>query len=164
MSLRIGQGYDIHALVPGRKLVLGGVTIDHPLGLLGHSDGDALLHAIADALLGAAAMGDIGRHFPDSDPGLRGIDSRILLERVVEQLRIRNWSVVNVDASVLAQSPRLSPHVDEMARTVAGVLRVPLDCVNIKAKSGEGLGPVGRGEAIEVHAVVLIGWESGGSA
>lgn len=157
MSMRIGQGYDIHALVPGRPLVLGGVTIPHGLGLLGHSDGDALLHAIADALLGAAALGDIGRHFPDTDPANRGLDSRALLARVAGLLRGRNWVVINVDSSVLAQAPRLSPYVPEMTRTIASLLGVSADCVSVKARTGEGLGPVGRGEAIEVHAVVLIG-------
>ncbi|MCP5264541.1 MAG: 2-C-methyl-D-erythritol 2,4-cyclodiphosphate synthase [Burkholderiaceae bacterium] len=154
--MRIGQGYDIHALVPGRTLVLGGVRIQHTHGLLGHSDGDALFHAVADAMLGAAGMGDIGRMFPDTDPSLRGIDSAKILSGVVARVRDANWEPVNVDSSILAQRPRLSPHIEAMRRTLAGVVGIDAGAVNVKARTGELLGPVGRGEAIEVHAVVLL--------
>ena len=156
MSYRIGQGYDVHALVPGRALVLGGVAIPHDRGLLGHSDADALLHAITDALIGAAALGDIGRHFPDTDPRWRGADSAHLLAAAVRLVVERGWRIGNVDASIIAQSPRLAAHIPAMCRRIAEVLSVEPDRVNVKARTGERLGPVGRGECIEAMAVVLL--------
>ena len=154
--IRVGQGGDIHALVPGRKLILGGVEIAHHAGLLGHSDADALLHAITDALLGAAALGDIGRHFPDDDPRYRGADSRELLRATAELLRQRGWRVGNVDATIVAQRPRLAAHLPRMAANIAADLQVAVDCVNVKAKTAERLGFAGRGEGIAAEAVVLI--------
>lgn len=156
MPYRIGQGYDVHALVPGRALVLGGVAIPHDRGLLGHSDADALLHAITDALIGAAALGDIGRHFPDTDPRWRGADSAHLLAAAVRLVVERGWRIGNVDASIIAQSPRLAAHIPAMYRRIAEVLSVEPDRVNVKARTGERLGPVGRGECIEAMAVVLL--------
>ena len=154
--MRIGQGCDVHALVPGRKLILGGVDIPHPRGLLGHSDADALLHAITDALLGAAALGDIGRHFPDTDARFRGADSRVLLRATVALLVQNRWRVGNVDATIIAQQPRMAPHLPQMVANIASDLQVPVDCVNVKAKTAERLGFVGRGEGIAAEAVVLI--------
>ncbi|MEO1765901.1 2-C-methyl-D-erythritol 2,4-cyclodiphosphate synthase [Thiobacter aerophilum] len=154
--MRIGQGFDVHALVEGRKLILGGVEIPFPLGLEGHSDADVLLHAICDALLGAAAMGDIGRHFPDSDPQYRGIDSRRLLRQVRAVLKEQGWRVGNVDATVVAQAPRLTPYVPEMVRHIASDLEVAEDCVNVKATTTEKLGFTGRGQGIAAQAVCLI--------
>ena len=154
--MRIGQGCDVHALVPGRKLILGGVDIPHPRGLLGHSDADALLHAIIDALLGAAALGDIGRHFPDTDARFRGADSRVLLRATVALLVQNRWRVGNVDATIIAQQPRMAPHLPQMVANIASDLQVPVDCVNVKAKTAERLGFVGRGEGIAAEAVVLI--------
>ncbi len=156
MSYRIGQGYDVHALVPGRALVLGGVAIPHPRGLLGHSDADALLHAITDALIGAAALGDIGRHFPDTDPRWRGVDSALLLAEAARLVAGHGWRVGNVDASIIAQAPRLADFIPDMRRRIAEVLSVEPDRVNVKARTGERLGPVGRGECIEAQAVVLL--------
>ncbi len=156
MRLRIGQGYDVHALVPGRPLVLGGVRIPHASGLLGHSDADALLHAITDALIGAAALGDIGRHFPDSDPRWRGADSAVLLAGAAGMLAERGWRVGNIDASIIAQAPRLAPFLPAMCERIAQVLAIDPGQVNVKARTGERLGPVGRGESIEAQAVVLI--------
>ena len=153
---RIGQGYDVHALVPGRRLVLGGVTITHPRGLLGHSDADVLLHAITDALLGAAALGDIGRHFPDTDARHRGADSRQLLRATFALLAQAGWRVGNVDATILAEQPKMAPHLPQMVANIAADLQVPASCVNIKAKTAERLGFVGRGEGIATEAVVLI--------
>lgn len=153
---RIGQGYDIHALVPGRPLVLGGVTIPSARGLLGHSDADALLHAVTDALLGAAALGDIGRHFPDTDPRLRGADSSVLLAEAARMAYELGWQVGNVDASIIAQAPRLAPFVPAMCERIAEVLAVAPERVNVKARTGERLGPVGRGECIEAQASVLL--------
>ncbi len=158
--IRIGQGCDIHALVPGRKLILGGVDIPYPAGLLGHSDADVLLHAITDALLGAAALGDIGRHFPDSDARYRGADSRVLLRATVELLAQRGWRVGNVDATILAQQPQMAPHLPQMVANIAADLQVAVGCVNVKAKTAERLGLVGRGEGIASEAVVLIRQES----
>jgi 2-C-methyl-D-erythritol 2,4-cyclodiphosphate synthase len=155
-SFRVGIGYDIHRLVPSRPLMLGGVLIPCDQGLLGHSDGDALLHAIADALLGAAALGDIGRHFPDTDPAFAGADSAVLLTRVCELLARKGFEVVNVDANVIAEQPKLAPHIEKMRARIAEVVRLSLDAVSIKARTNEGLDAVGRGEAIAVHAVVLI--------
>lgn len=156
MNFRIGQGYDVHRLVEGRKLILGGIEIDHPTGLLGHSDADALLHAITDALLGAVALGDIGRHFPDTDPRYKGADSRVLLRGAVALLAERGWRVVNVDATLIAQKPKLAPHAAKMVANIAADLGVGEDCVNIKGKTNEKLGYLGREEAIEAQAVVLV--------
>lgn len=156
MKIRVGQGYDVHQLVAGRKLMLGGVEIPHDKGLLGHSDADALLHAITDALLGALALGDIGRHFPDTDPSYQGADSRVLLRAAVQLLHARGWRVANVDATVIAQQPRLAGHIPAMVATIAADLQVPVDCVNVKGKTNERLGYLGRGEAIETQAVALI--------
>lgn len=154
--LRIGEGWDTHALVTGRPLVLGGVTIAHTHGLLGHSDADALLHAITDALLGAAALGDIGRHFPDTDPAFRGADSAVLLAEAVRRVRAAGWQVANVDATVIAQAPRLASHIPAMCRRIAQVLGVGERQVNVKAKTAEKMGPVGEGRAIEARAVALL--------
>ena len=155
-ALRIGEGWDIHALVPGRPLVLGGVVIPHDKGLLGHSDADALLHALTDAVLGAAALGDIGRHFPDTDPAYRGADSAVLLERAALRVREAGWEIVNVDATVVAQAPRLAPHIPAMCARIAQVLGLSAAAVNVKAKTAERMGPVGEGQAIEARAVCLL--------
>lgn len=157
--IRIGQGCDSHALVPGRRLILGGVDIPHGSGLLGHSDADALLHAITDALLGAAALGDIGRHFPDTDERYRGADSRQLLRATVALLAQAGWRVGNVDATVIAQEPRLASYLPQMVAHIAADLGVPSSCVNVKAKTAERLGFVGRGEGVVTEAVVLISQE-----
>lgn len=156
LNWRIGEGWDIHALVPGRPLVLGGVHIDHPKGLLGHSDADALTHAVIDALLGAAGMGDIGRMFPDTDPRHAGADSMQLLTEAVARLRAAGWQVGNVDATVVAQEPRLAGHMAAMAVRLAQALGVDPAQVNVKAKTAEKFGPVGQGQAIETRAVALI--------
>ena len=158
--IRVGQGCDIHALVPGRKMILGGVDVAHSSGLLGHSDADALLHAIIDALLGAAALGDIGRHFPDTDPRYRGADSRQLLRATVSLLAQAGWQVGNVDATIVTQQPRMAPYLPQMVANIAADLQVAVDCVNVKAKTAERLGFVGRGEGIATEAVVLISQES----
>ncbi len=158
--IRIGQGCDMHALVPGRRLILGGVDIPYPAGLLGHSDADALLHAIIDALLGAAALGDIGRHFPDSDARYRGADSRVLLRATATLLAQGGWQVGNVDATILAQQPKMAPYLRQMVANIAADLQVAVGCVNVKAKTSERLGFIGRGEGIATEAVVLIGQES----
>jgi 2-C-methyl-D-erythritol 2,4-cyclodiphosphate synthase len=154
--MRIGQGFDVHALVAGRKLVIGGVEIAHDKGLLGHSDADVLLHAICDALLGAAALGDIGRHFPDSDARYKGIDSRKLLRHVAELLRARGHRIVNIDATIVAQAPRMAPHIAAMVANVCADLGIPAECVNVKATTTEMLGFTGRGEGIAAQAVCLI--------
>ncbi|MER2515037.1 2-C-methyl-D-erythritol 2,4-cyclodiphosphate synthase [Candidatus Accumulibacter phosphatis] len=154
--IRVGQGCDIHALVPGRKMILGGVDIAHGSGLLGHSDADALLHAIIDALLGAAALGDIGRHFPDTDPRYRGADSRVLLRAAFALLAEAGWQVGNIDATIIAQQPKMAPYLAQMVANIAADLQVAVDCVNVKAKTSEKLGFVGRGEGIATEAVVLI--------
>jgi 2-C-methyl-D-erythritol 2,4-cyclodiphosphate synthase len=156
MNIRVGQGYDVHRLVEGRKLILGGVDIPYELGLLGHSDADALLHAITDALLGAAALGDIGRHFPDTDPRYQGADSRVLLRGAVALLKEKGWRPVNVDATIIAQQPKLAPHAAAMVANVAVDLGISPDSVNIKGKTNEKLGYLGCSEAIEAQAVVLI--------
>ncbi|MDD6061156.1 MAG: 2-C-methyl-D-erythritol 2,4-cyclodiphosphate synthase [Oscillospiraceae bacterium] len=153
---RIGHGYDVHRLVQGRKLILGGVEIPHTLGLLGHSDADVLLHAIADALLGAAAMGDIGCLFPDSDPQYAGADSRVLLRQVAQRVRESGYSIANVDATVLAQKPKLRPYIDAMRAQIADALDIPASCVSVKATTEEGLGFSGAEEGIAAHAVCLI--------
>lgn len=155
-GLRIGHGFDVHAFGPGDHVVLGGVCIDHHQGLLAHSDGDVLLHAACDALLGAAALGDIGRHFPDSDPRYAGIDSRELLRHVVARLHERGCLPVNLDATVIAQAPRLAPHIEAMCANLAADLGIALDAVNVKATTTERLGYLGRGEGIAAHVVVLL--------
>jgi len=154
--MRIGQGFDAHALAAGRRLVLGGVTIAHDRGLAGHSDADVLLHAICDALLGAAALGDLGRHFPDSDPKYRGIDSRVLLREVAAKLAGLRLQVVNVDATVVAQAPRLAPHVPQMVANIAADLGLRPGQVNVKATTTERLGFAGREEGIAATAVALV--------
>lgn len=156
MSFRVGQGYDIHRLVEGRPLILGGVKIDYEKGLLGHSDADALLHAITDALLGAAGLGDIGRHFPDTDPAYKDADSRVLLSEAVGLVVKAGWAIVNVDATVIAQAPKLAPHMPLIRESVAKAIGIDLQRVNIKAKTNEGCDAVGQKEAIEVHAIVLL--------
>jgi 2-C-methyl-D-erythritol 2,4-cyclodiphosphate synthase len=154
--MRIGQGFDVHALADHRKLIIGGVTIPYERGLAGHSDADVLLHAICDALIGAAALGDIGRHFPDTDPRYSGIDSRKLLREVAQLLRARDYYVVNIDSTVIAQAPTLAPFILAMRENIAADLGVELDAVNVKAKTAERLGAIGRGEGIAAEAVVLI--------
>jgi 2-C-methyl-D-erythritol 2,4-cyclodiphosphate synthase len=154
--VRIGQGFDVHALVAGRKLVIGGVDIPHYKGLEGHSDADVLLHAICDALLGAAALGDIGQHYPDSDASYSGVDSRKLLRDVAKKLKALNYKVVNVDATILAQEPRMMPHIPRMIGNIAEDLGVAPAAINIKATTTEGLGFVGRLEGIAAQAVALI--------
>jgi len=154
--VRIGQGFDVHQLVAGRALVIGGVAIPYERGLLGHSDADVLLHAICDALRGAAALGDIGRHFPDSDARYKGIDSRELLRHVAELLRSRGYAVVNVDATIIAQAPRMAPHIAAMVANIAADLRVDPGAVNVKATTTEELGFTGRGEGIAASAVCLL--------
>lgn len=153
---RVGFGFDLHPLVTGRPLVLGGLTVPSDVGLDGHSDADVLSHAIGEALLGALALGDLGRHFPDTDPRWKGVSSLVLLEAVIELVRSRGGRLVNVDATVLAQAPRLSPHLPEMAKRLAGVLGLAVDQVSVKAKSPEGLGLVGRREGIAAMAVVSV--------
>lgn len=153
---RIGEGWDIHALVPGRALILGGVRIDHPKGLLGHSDADALAHAVTDALLGAAGLGDIGRMFPDTDAQHAGADSMVLLGLVAQRVRAQGWQIGNIDATIVAQEPRLSAHLPEMGRRLAQALGIAPEQINVKAKTAEKLGPVGQGQAIESRAVALL--------
>ena len=155
-GLRIGEGWDVHALVAGRPLVLGGVTVPHSHGLAGHSDADALAHAITDALLGAAALGDIGRHFPDTDPAFAGADSMRLLAEAARRVRAAGYEIGNVDATVVAQAPKLAPHIPAMCARLAQALGVPAGCVNVKAKTAERMGPVGEGRAIEARAVALL--------
>lgn len=155
-AMRIGEGWDTHALVAGRPLVLGGVTIPHTVGLLGHSDADALLHAITDALFGAAGLGDIGRHFPDTAAEFKGADSRRLLAEAARRVRAEGWSIVNVDSTIVAQAPKMAPHIPAMREAIALALEIGVDCVNVKAKTAERLGPVGRGESIEARAVCLL--------
>ena len=156
MTLRIGEGWDVHALVPGRALVIGGVPIPFDRGLLGHSDADVLLHAITDALLGAAGLGDIGRHFPDTDPRFRGADSVLLLQEAASRVAEGGWSIANIDSTVVAQAPRLAPHIAAMRERIAGALQLDASQVNVKAKTAEKLGPVGQGQSIEARAVVLL--------
>lgn len=156
MEIRVGQGVDVHALAPERKLILGGVTIPYHLGLLGHSDADALLHAITDAILGAAGMGDIGRMFPDSEIRWKGADSRLLLRDAYGAVREAGWRVGNIDCTVIAQAPRVAPHVDAMRANIAADLQIDISCVNIKGKTTERLGFLGRGEGIATEAVALL--------
>ena len=155
-KLRVGHGYDVHRLVEGRALILGGVTVPFDRGLLGHSDADVLTHAVMDALLGAAALGDIGKLFPDSDAAYAGADSIALLERVTALLREHGWQVGNVDATVVAQAPRLAPHIPEMRRRLAEAMGLDVDCVSVKATTEERLGFTGSGEGMAAHAVALI--------
>jgi 2-C-methyl-D-erythritol 2,4-cyclodiphosphate synthase len=154
--IRIGEGWDTHALVTGRPLILGGVTIPHTHGLLGHSDADALLHAITDALLGAAALGDIGRHFPDTDPQFKGADSIVLLKEAYARVQKAGWQLGNLDATIVAQAPKMAPHILAMRECVARALGASVDQVNVKAKTAEKMGPVGEGQAIEARAVCLL--------
>ena len=153
---RIGQGYDVHRLVEGRKLILGGVEIPHPTGLLGHSDADVLLHAVCDALLGAAALGDIGRHFPDSDPAYAGVSSLVLLRATAEKLRRAGFSVGNLDATVVAERPKLAPYLPQMRSNIAETLGIPVERVSVKATTEEGLGFTGVGAGIAAFAVCLL--------
>jgi len=155
-NLRIGMGYDAHRLVPGRPLILGGVEIPHTLGLAGHSDADVLIHAIGDALLGAVAAGDLGRHFPDTDPAYKGISSLILLAKIVALVHDRGYRVGNVDATVVAQAPKLAPHILKMITCLAPVLQIQPEALNIKATTTEGMGFTGQGEGIAASAVVLV--------
>ncbi len=155
-KLRVGQGFDVHAFAAGRKLIIGGVEISHPVGLLGHSDADVLLHAICDALLGAAGLGDIGQHFSDQDAGFKDIDSRVLLRAVKDKLRVRDFDVVNVDATIIAQAPRMAPYIADMIANIAGDLDVTENAINIKATTTERLGFTGRGEGIAAQAMCLI--------
>ena len=154
--IRVGQGCDIHVLIPGRKLIIGGVDIPHERGLLGHSDADVLVHAVIDALLGAAALGDIGRHFPDTDPRYAGADSRVLLRATRELLAAQGWRIVNIDSTISAQRPKMAPHIPQMTANLADDLGLPADCVGVKAKTAERLGFVGREEGIATAAVALI--------
>ena len=154
--MRVGHGYDVHRLVEGHRLILGGVDIPHVKGLLGHSDADVLLHAISDALLGAAALGDIGKHFPDTDPRYAGADSLVLLRRVGELIAERGYAVVNIDSTVIAQAPKLAPHIEQMRQNIARALSIDVDCVSVKATTEEHLGFTGDGSGIAAHAVCLI--------
>lgn len=154
--MRIGHGYDVHRLVEGRKLILGGVEIPYERGLLGHSDADVLVHAIMDAILGAAALGDIGRHFPDTDEKYKGADSLKLLEEVKKLIDKKGYFISNVDATIIAQKPKLMPYIEKMRENISKTLEINIDCVNIKATTEEGLGFTGSGEGIAAHAVVLL--------
>ncbi|GLO04448.1 MAG: 2-C-methyl-D-erythritol 2,4-cyclodiphosphate synthase [Pseudomonas putida] len=154
--MRIGHGYDVHRFCDGDFITLGGVRIPHKYGLLAHSDGDVLLHALSDALLGAAALGDIGKHFPDTDPQFKGADSRVLLRHVVGIVKAKGWKVGNVDATIVAQAPKMAPHIETMRQLIAEDLQVELDQVNVKATTTEKLGFTGREEGIAVHSVVLL--------
>lgn len=153
---RIGEGWDTHALVAGRKLILGGVHVPFERGLLGHSDADVLLHAITDALLGGAALGDIGRHFPDTDERFKGADSMVLLAEAARLVRAQGWLIGNIDSTVMAQAPKLAPHMAAMQRSIAACLGLAFDQVNVKAKTAEKMGPVGEGLSMEARAVVLL--------
>ena len=156
IPFRIGEGWDVHALVPGRPLIIGGVNVPHTLGLLGHSDADVLLHAITDALLGAASLGDIGRHFPDTDERFKGADSGVLLAEVARRVRAAGFEIGNIDSTVIAQAPKLAPHIDAMRQRIADVLGLTVSQVNVKAKTAEKLGPVGQGLSIEARAVAML--------
>jgi 2-C-methyl-D-erythritol 2,4-cyclodiphosphate synthase len=156
IAIRVGQGFDVHALVEGRPLIIGGVTIPHTHGLAGHSDADVLLHAVTDAVLGAAGLGDIGRHFPDTDPAYKGADSRVLLRAAMDKIRQAGWRVVNVDATVHAQAPKIGPHAQAMVANIAQDLDIDTQMVNIKAKTNEGLGHLGRKEGIAANVVALL--------
>ena len=156
MGFRIGEGWDVHALVPGRRLILGGVEIVHSVGLLGHSDADVLLHAITDAVLGAAGLGDIGQHFPDTDATYKGANSVVLLKKAYDHVKQLGWHLGNVDCTIVAQAPKLSPHRSDIRSSIAKALGVPESHVNVKAKTAEKMGPVGEGLSMEARAVVLI--------
>ena len=156
MRFRIGNGYDIHRLVEGRPLILGGVEIPHPVGLLGHSDGDALTHAIMDAMLGALSLGDIGHYFPPTDPQWAGANSLVLLKQVNQLVQERGWTIGNIDSVIVAERPKLKPHIQRMQAKLSEVLDIKLDQISVKATTNEGLGPVGREEGIAVHTVVLL--------
>ncbi len=156
MNFRIGEGWDVHALVPGRKLILGGVEVPHSLGLLGHSDADVLLHAITDALFGAAALGDIGRHFSDTDAQFKGADSAVLLAEAARRVRAKGFEIGNIDSTIVAQAPKLAPHIEKMRERIAQVLELDVEQVNVKAKPAEKLGPVGQQQAMEARAVALL--------
>jgi 2-C-methyl-D-erythritol 2,4-cyclodiphosphate synthase len=156
MNIRIGEGWDTHQLVEGRKLMLGGVDVPYSKGLLGHSDADVLLHAITDALLGAAALGDIGKHFPDTDAQYKGADSAVLLAKVAADVRALGYTLGNLDSTIIAQAPKLAPHIAAMRERIAAVLGVEVGQVNVKAKTAEKMGPVGEGRAMEARAVVLL--------
>ncbi|MGI9216760.1 MAG: 2-C-methyl-D-erythritol 2,4-cyclodiphosphate synthase [Hydrogenophaga sp.] len=156
IPFRIGEGWDVHALVPGRPLIIGGVTVPHRMGLLGHSDADVLLHAITDALLGAAALGDIGRHFPDTDAHFKGADSSALLAEAARRVREAGYDIGNVDSTVIAQAPKLALHIPAMVAAIARTLALATEQVNVKAKTAEKLGPVGQGLSIEARAAVLL--------
>lgn len=153
---RVGMGYDVHKLVEGRKLIIGGVEIPHRLGLLGHSDADVLLHAVSDALLGAAALGDIGKHFPDDDPKFEGADSRVLLRQVVMIVKEKGFAIENIDATVVAQRPKLAPFIEKMRENIAADLKLDLDCVNVKATTEEKLGFTGKEEGISAYSVCSL--------
>jgi len=156
MNLRVGQGFDIHALVENRPLIIGGVTIPHTHGLLGHSDADVLMHAVTDAILGAAGLGDIGRHFPDTDEQYKGADSRVLLRTALDMVKRQGWEIINLDATIHAQAPKIGPHAPAMIENLAADLQLSADRINIKAKTNEGLGHLGRKEGIAANVVVLI--------
>lgn len=156
INMRIGMGYDVHRLVEGRDMIIGGVKIPYDKGLLGHSDADVLLHAVMDALLGAAALGDIGKHFPDTDPAYKGISSMVLLEKVGELLEENGFLIENIDATIIAQAPKMRPHIDEMRENIAKALRIYINQVNVKATTEEGLGFTGTGEGISSHAVCML--------
>ncbi len=156
MNIRIGEGWDVHALAPNRKLVLGGVEIPHSMGLLGHSDADVLLHAITDAVLGAAGLGDIGRHFPDTDAQFKGANSAVLLAEAMQRVRAKGWELMNVDSTIVAQAPKLAPYMAAINASVAKALGVSVEQVNVKAKTAEKLGPVGLGQSMEARAVALL--------
>ena len=156
VNMRIGEGWDVHALVPGRPLILGGVRVPHCLGLLGHSDADVLVHACIDALLGAAGLGDIGRHFPDTDEAFKGADSLTLLAEAMRRVRLQGYALNNLDSTVIAQAPKLAPYIGAMRERIARALTVAVDQVNVKAKTAEKLGPVGLEQSIEARAVALI--------
>ena len=156
MTIRMGEGWDVHALVAGRKLIIGGVEIPHSVGLLGHSDADVLLHAITDALLGAAALGDIGKHFPDTSADFKDADSWLLLQRTGQLLANKGYSIGNIDSTVIAQAPKLAPYIDAMRARIAAALSMDVADVNVKAKTAEKMGPVGEGKSMEARAVVLI--------
>lgn len=156
MNFRIGEGWDVHALVPGRKLILGGVEVPHTLGLLGHSDADVLLHAITDALFGAAALGDIGRHFSDTDAQFKGADSAVLLAEAARRVRAKGFEIGNIDSTIVAQAPKLAPHIEKMRERIAQVLELDVEQVNVKAKTAEKMGPVGQQQAMEARAVALL--------
>jgi len=156
LPFRMGEGWDVHALVAGRKLILGGVEIPHTMGLLGHSDADALLHAITDALLGAAALGDIGTHFADTDPQFKGADSMLLLVEAMRRVAAKGYKIGNIDSTIIAQAPKMMPHIPAMRERIASGLGLALEQVNIKAKTAEKMGPVGLGQSIEARAVVLL--------